>query len=293
MAKIRRRKIETNYTVVENDFLRDRELGFTERGVLMTMLSLPDNWDFSAIGLASIVPDGKAKTYASLKKLEVAGYLQRSRIYEDGKVIDWLYEFCEQPIFKDENLLTENRKVDADLLTDFQEVENVEVENLQVENRENNKRTKELNTKKINPLLNQSINHREPVENSAPPKKRIADRLIDRDLLKDIKDQIQYDFLKKEIDTGFLDSVVSCIADLYTTTEPLKINKRTYAPDFVHKRSLEIEHEHVSYVWECFNQKKEKVSNIRAYLLTSVFNAPDTMGAYGRNDATAAGFGWD
>ena len=290
MAKIKR-KIVTNFTTVQNDFLRDRSLGFTERGLLITMLSLPDNWDFSAVGLASIVPDGKAKTYSSLSKLEKAGYLKRSRIYEDGKVVDWLYEFCDMPVFLEENLVTENQEVGENLVTDFQELGNLKQGNLQQGNRENNKRTKKSNTKELNILLNQSINLSEAEEpnSAASPQKKKIDRVIDTNTIEDIKDQLEYDILLQDIEQDFLDMVVTCVADLYTASEPQTFNERTYSVEFVRNRSLELNTEHVQYVYECFKQQREKVYNIRKYLLTSLFNAPDTIGAYYTNLVRAHG----
>ena len=60
--------------------LRDMRLGVTERGLLLTMLSLPDNWNFSIKGLSRILPDGCAKIGTALHNLEAAGYLVREWI---------------------------------------------------------------------------------------------------------------------------------------------------------------------------------------------------------------------
>lgn len=293
MAKIKRRKVETNYTVVENDFLRDLDLGLTERGLLVTMLSLPDNWDYSANGLANILPDGRKKTNNSLQRLERAGYLKRSRIYENGKVVDWLYEFCEQPIFKDKNLFLQKGEVDKNLFPPFVQVEKEQVEKVEVEKGAHNKNTQQENTKESSFLLNQSINQKTQKETQNPTitLKKIPDRLIDNKLIEDIKEQIEYDFLHKErkMSEDDLNLVVNILADLYTTTEPLKINKRTYAPDFVQQCAMRIESCHVEYVWECFENQHEKINNVRNYLLTAIFNAPATIGAYYTNTVRADG----
>ena len=91
MPKIVRVGELKDYTIIENACLRDKALDITERGLLVTILSLPDNWDFSGLGLTSILPCGKSKAFSSLKKLEEAGYLKRKRIYINGKVADWEY----------------------------------------------------------------------------------------------------------------------------------------------------------------------------------------------------------
>lgn len=54
MPKVVRVGQHKDFTIIENDCLRDIALDIAERGLLVTMLSLPDNWDFSGIGLTSI-----------------------------------------------------------------------------------------------------------------------------------------------------------------------------------------------------------------------------------------------
>lgn len=99
MPKINR--TSGSYTIVENECLRDINLDISERGLLVTMLSLPDGWEFSGVGLTSILPCGKTKVFNSLRKLEEAGYLQRERVYKNGKVVDWIYNISGKAIFKD------------------------------------------------------------------------------------------------------------------------------------------------------------------------------------------------
>ena len=47
-----------NYTTMSNYHLRDPNLSNKARGLLSTMLSLPDNWDYTTRGLAKICKDG-------------------------------------------------------------------------------------------------------------------------------------------------------------------------------------------------------------------------------------------
>ena len=95
-----------DFTTFHNAMWKDYTLGSTERGVLGTMVYLPDNWNFSIKGLAKILPDGERKIATALKKIEEAGYLRRVRIYSDGRIVDWEYQFSDEPIFK--NTSTEN-----------------------------------------------------------------------------------------------------------------------------------------------------------------------------------------
>ena len=116
MPKLKK-KITRDFTTIHNTMLRDMRLGATERGLLLTMLSLPDNWNFSIKGLSRILPDGCAKIGKALHHLEAAGYLVRRRIYQDGKITEWEYLFSDEPMQNVENSPQE---------PDFQELENLD-----------------------------------------------------------------------------------------------------------------------------------------------------------------------
>ena len=132
MAILRKNNKE-QYTTVPQDLLRDERLSLKDIGLLVCMLSLPDNWKFSENGLEAIFKnDGQASIRTGLKKLEEAGYLQRLRKRgEDGRmeaVIWYLRDTpqCEKP-----------------------RLENPSVDNPSLENPPQSN-TKESNTKKSN-----------------------------------------------------------------------------------------------------------------------------------------------
>lgn len=60
-------KTQGRYVNVCKGILENRSLGLRDRGMLVTLLSFPDNWDFSIAGLAKILPDGKSAISASLE----------------------------------------------------------------------------------------------------------------------------------------------------------------------------------------------------------------------------------
>ncbi|MDE5860990.1 MAG: hypothetical protein K2H28_02240 [Ruminococcus sp.] len=68
------KKMSRDFTIINNKLLRDGNLGSSERGLLVTMLSLPDGWSFSIRGLAQILPDGITKISNTLNKLESLNY---------------------------------------------------------------------------------------------------------------------------------------------------------------------------------------------------------------------------
>ena len=54
---ILKNKTQNNFTMISNNILRDNSLKMIDRGVMCTICSLPDGWDFSVAGLCKIVPE--------------------------------------------------------------------------------------------------------------------------------------------------------------------------------------------------------------------------------------------
>lgn len=61
--------------MVAKDIFKDKRLKLQDRGLYTTLLALPDDWDFSIRGLASILPDGRDSVEKSLKRLVEFGYV--------------------------------------------------------------------------------------------------------------------------------------------------------------------------------------------------------------------------
>lgn len=87
-----------NYTVMANYHLRDKRLSFRARGLLSTILSLPDDWDYSVKGLVTLAKDGFDSVKTTLKELEETGYLvrKRDRNYH-GQLSKMIYTIYEEP----------------------------------------------------------------------------------------------------------------------------------------------------------------------------------------------------
>ena len=81
---ILKNKTQGNYTVVSQNIMRDRNLSLTERGMLLTLLSLPDNWNLTIKGLCQILPDGKDRVSKTLNSLIEKGYITREQNRDGG-----------------------------------------------------------------------------------------------------------------------------------------------------------------------------------------------------------------
>ena len=53
-----------------------------------------------------------------------------------------------------------------------------------------------------------------------------------------------------------------------------------YPYQFVKGKLLKIGYSHIQYVLECLNRTKNKIHNIRAYYISALYNAPETIDAY-------------
>lgn len=73
------------YTVIPREVVFDKRLDYRSRGILTTLLALPDGWSFSVEGLAALVSSNndagrgekKSVINASLVYLQKLGYLER------------------------------------------------------------------------------------------------------------------------------------------------------------------------------------------------------------------------
>lgn len=77
---IRSPRPASHFTVVSNETIRDSRLSWKARGILLYLLSLPDNWQTSADELVRRGPDGRHGVLTGLQELEAVGYVQRVRV---------------------------------------------------------------------------------------------------------------------------------------------------------------------------------------------------------------------
>ena len=85
MSIIRAPRPESGFVQIRNEVARDSRLSYKARGILIEILSRPDNWETSADALAASGPDGRTAVLSGLRELREAGYLETTRQrLEDG-----------------------------------------------------------------------------------------------------------------------------------------------------------------------------------------------------------------
>jgi hypothetical protein len=97
MAIFRIQKNE-NYTIMSNYHFRDMTITLKAKGLLSQMLSLPEGWNYTLTGLASINREGIDAIREAVKELERAGYVVRRRVRDEkGVFTDMEYMVYEIP----------------------------------------------------------------------------------------------------------------------------------------------------------------------------------------------------
>lgn len=184
MSKITINK-KSNYTTIDNNIFRNKNLSLKARGLLTTMLSLPDEWDYTVKGLCSILKDGKSSIQSALRELEENGYLVRIQTKDkSGKFSSTDYTLYEIPLA--EKPLTENPS------TDNPPAENPSTEN-QPQLNTNRLNTNELNKYKENTNI-------ENTKNKASTNVEVSYKALSRTSGNKVADQLPYEYTQEQFD---------------------------------------------------------------------------------------------
>lgn len=117
-------KIEKNqnYTVMSNHHLRDRNLSYKAKGLLSFMLSLPDDWDYSLVGLCSISKESRDGIRSILKELQEHHYVEIEKVRGYKGYFEYNYLIYEVPHF----ISLENEQSNPDMENPHLDTPNVE-----------------------------------------------------------------------------------------------------------------------------------------------------------------------
>ena len=96
-------------------------------------------------------------------------------------------------------------------------------------------------------------------------------------------ENIEYDITRRQLgyDADILDEIVDIMVDTVCSTKHMiRIGGQDFPLEVVKSRLLKLNSEHISYVVSSLKSNTTKVRNIRAYLLTALYNAPTTISSY-------------
>lgn len=109
-------------------------------------------------------------------------------------------------------------------------------------------------------------------------------RMDEMDLYRElIQENIGYDLLLQErsYDAAIIDGYVDLMVDVCCTSRPyIRISGEDFPTAVVKSRFLKLTKEHLTYVMDCLQQNTTRITNIRAYMLAALYNAPLTLEQY-------------
>ena len=96
-----------------------------------------------------------------------------------------------------------------------------------------------------------------------------------------VREQIDYPLLALSYPGDDPDCILELICDVLSSSAPgIKIGGETIPTAKVQTRFRRLQFDHVAYVLDSLRETTTKIINIRAYLLTALYNAPLTIGPY-------------
>lgn len=255
-----------DFTVMGNIHLRDKNLSLKAVGLLSKMLSFNDSWRFSTRGLAAICKEGPDAILSTLKELEENGYLVRHRSRDDkGRLVTTEFDIYESPqagLPHGGNPHRENPDVDNPDVDNPCGDKSAQISTDQVI-------TQERNTLSKN---NQSIN----LDG--------MDRMDERNRYEEIiRQNLDYDILCQDLkfDNDRFQEMIDIMLDAVCSTAPtIRINGENMPQQVVKSRFLKLNSSHIEYVFEVMNKNPADIRNIKAYLLTALYNSSLTIDNY-------------
>lgn len=237
------------YTPMNNHHLRDIDLSLKAKGLLSLMLSLPDDWDYSAKGLATLCQEGRDSVESGLKELEREGYLLRRRIRSPNGCFGHIqYEIYEESFLKDRASAQPKRnkseqddsKQDSPVL---------------------------INRKQLNIEKHITEQQKEKEDQNDAHRWRVR-----------IENNIDYDTLVEKYGEEKIDHLVELMLEVVISENPYcLISKEKLPREVVRSRMRKINSEHIEYVLEELDNTTCRIGNAKAYVLTALFNAPVNM----------------
>ena len=277
-------RVEKNrgYTVMSNHHLRNKDLSLKAKGLLSQMLSLPEDWDFTLKGLSLINREQIDAIRASVRELEQAGYIVRSRERDgQGRLRGADYLIYEQPQPAPDSPTLENPMLEKP--TQEKPTQGNPTQLNKDRQIKDPFTTDGLNTDSI-PILSPPS----PLEDGAagPPErngKEAATQSAVAIYREIIMDNIEYSHLVQNtrLDRELLDEIVDLLVEtVCSARKTIRVAGDDYPAELVKAKLMKLNSSHIEFVFDCINKNTTEIRNIKKYLLASLFNAPSTINGY-------------
>jgi hypothetical protein len=300
MSTIFRIEKNKNFTIMSNKHLKDRRLSYKSKGLLSVILSLPPEWDFTITGLAVIAADGKDSVRTAINELEKNGYLVRSQLRdENGRmtVNEYLvYEDpAQNPAYHSEEHTEDNSEIpekNGSFLspsTDNPPKEKPSAENpTTVSSKKSNKKI--FNTHKENHSITRArarkkdgANERRNVQNANNANNSVhssAEWQYYSDLIsRNVDIEGQNPLIRDEVE-----EMVSIMTDVVCSkSATIRVNREDVPQSRVKDKFLHLTDANISFVLDAMKKRSGLISNVRSYLITTLYNSANTMSNFYSN----------
>lgn len=120
-----------------------------------------------------------------------------------------------------------------------------------------------------------------------------AARIKDREILREVKYQIDYDYYKANNDENvlpYIDSILSTIMYVMRYNKPLlTVGSQVIPIEEARAKFAKITGGHIDYVCERLSKNRNPITNIRSYLIATLLSAVDTIDMYYQDEAKKDG----
>lgn len=250
-----------NFTVVDNRYLKNPGLSLKAKGLMTILLSLPDQWNFSISGLATLSRDRECAVRSAIHELEEAGHVTRLR----QKNPDGTYNTVEYVIREIPEMETPP--------VEYPALENPAKDIPPAESR------LQLNTDQSNTYKSNT----DLLNIQSDPGGKDWSRTSQENMRHQIMENIQYALLLQEFPCrqGEVTELLEIILEtLCSGCRTIRVSRKDYPAEYVKQRLLTLEADHIRYVMECLQKNTTRVQNMKQYLLTALFNAPVTIDSH-------------
>lgn len=254
------------FTTMLNHHLRNRNLSLKAVGLLSKMLSLPPDWDYSIRGLAMLNTDGIDGIRTAMKELEDEGYVVRVQSRDErGRMSRNKYTVYALP---------QKEKPSPDLPSS----ENPTTVKPPPDEPMTEKPT-QINTNQVIPKKrNDSLSKYQSINPDG------MDAMDERERYEEIiRENLEVDILSQDsrYDIDRMNEIIEVMLDAICSTSPtLRVNNADMPKEVIKSRLLKLNSSHIDYVFDAMRKSPSDIRNIRAYMLTALYNAPATIDNY-------------
>lgn len=265
MAVLKNKTKRDNFLVVSKIFLQDKNLSLTERGLLATMHSLPDDWDFTIAGIGKILPDGESKIKSALDGLVGKGYVSKTQSKEsNGKFGRNIIEVNERPLWEKplaENPVADNRVTEKPITCAPLAEKDQQYSNKKYNINECN------NNQSINPSLEKPTNLMDGEMDIRNYKELIAEN-IKLDWLLEVAEQ------SGDREVAMVHEIYDVICDMVCyPRKNVVIKDTTYPWTTVKSQFLKLRYQHIGDILNRIVDAELEIKNMSSYLVSTLYNA--------------------